>query len=78
MSDQQKNHPSVQSKSVGQRTLGESWVALPPKTRIGISLAVTGVALAGIYISDQLERVLSPPADKNPVAEGAVKDVPPP
>ncbi|KAH9829468.1 uncharacterized protein C8Q71DRAFT_863232 [Rhodofomes roseus] len=79
MSEQQnKQYSSVRSKPVGQRTLGESWVALPARTRIQISLAVTGIALAGIYLSDQLERVLPPPADKKPLSEGAAKDVPPP
>ena len=57
--------------------------ALPPKTRLRISLVVTGIALAGVYLSDQLERVLPPPSDKEfkkhlPEAEGAAKEAPPP
>ncbi|KZT73341.1 hypothetical protein DAEQUDRAFT_762256 [Daedalea quercina L-15889] len=78
MSEQQEKYKSVQNKPVGQRTLGESWVALPARTRLRISLAVTGIALAGVYLSDQLERILPPPADKKPISEGAAKDVPPP
>ncbi|EPS96683.1 hypothetical protein FOMPIDRAFT_1083542, partial [Fomitopsis schrenkii] len=56
-------YAAVRSKPVKLRSLGESWVALPPKTRLRISLVVTGIALAGVYLSDQLERVLPPTAD---------------
>jgi hypothetical protein len=36
-------------------------VALPAKTRLNISLAVCAVALAGIFISDRLEKEMPPP-----------------
>ena len=44
---------------------------------------MTGIALAGVYLSDQLERVLPPPSDKEfkkhlPEAEGTAKEAPPP
>ncbi|KAI0931555.1 hypothetical protein AcW1_001072 [Taiwanofungus camphoratus] len=69
---------SFRTAPVQQRSIWESWAVLPPKTRLRISLGVTAVALAGILISDQLEKVVpTPTKDATPVAEGAAKDVPP-
>ncbi|KAI0094426.1 hypothetical protein BDY19DRAFT_988272 [Irpex rosettiformis] len=43
---------------VSERSIWSSWAALAPKTRLKVSLVVTGVALAGIFISDKLEQKL--------------------
>ncbi|KAI0783079.1 hypothetical protein C8Q75DRAFT_811108 [Abortiporus biennis] len=53
--------PSFSGQSVQSRTIWQSYAALPARTRLYFSLAITGVALAGIYISDVLEEKL--PAD---------------
>ncbi|KAI0785370.1 hypothetical protein BC629DRAFT_1288766 [Irpex lacteus] len=43
---------------VSERSIWASWAALPARTRLQVSLAITGVALAGLYISDKLEEKL--------------------
>ncbi|KAH9081939.1 hypothetical protein EDB83DRAFT_2335625 [Lactarius deliciosus] len=49
------------SESVRKRTLWESYAVLPANTRLKISLAVCALAVAGIFISDGLERAIPPP-----------------
>ncbi|KAK7465462.1 hypothetical protein VKT23_005439 [Stygiomarasmius scandens] len=44
------------SQQAANRTLAQSWAALPASTRIRFSLAMCGVAIAGIYVSDYLEK----------------------
>ncbi|KAI9462415.1 hypothetical protein BJY52DRAFT_146521 [Lactarius psammicola] len=53
------------SESVRKRTLWESYAVLPAKTRLKISLAVCAVAIAGIFVSDGLERTMPPPKRTN-------------
>ena len=40
-------------------------VVLPAKTRLKISLAVCAVAIAGIFVSDSLEKTIPPPKKHN-------------
>jgi hypothetical protein len=41
-------------------------LVLRPKTRLNISLAVCAVAIAGIFISDRLEKAIPPPPKAAP------------
>ncbi|KAI0348264.1 hypothetical protein BDW22DRAFT_1424454 [Trametopsis cervina] len=49
---------SFREVPVAQRSIWQSWAVLPAKTRLRVSLALTGVALAGMFISDKLEQAL--------------------
>ncbi|KAJ3730853.1 hypothetical protein DFJ43DRAFT_453047 [Lentinula guzmanii] len=49
-------NPSSTSKSAANRTLAQSWAALPASTRIKFSLGICAVATAGIYLADVLEK----------------------
>ncbi|KAJ3537403.1 hypothetical protein NM688_g6696 [Phlebia brevispora] len=49
---------SFREVPVPQRSLWESWAVIPAKTRLKISLAFTGFALAGLIMSDKLEQWL--------------------
>ncbi|KAM5535846.1 hypothetical protein V8D89_010464 [Ganoderma adspersum] len=51
------------AKPVGERSIWESWAVLPAKTRLRVSLALTAFAAAGIWASDQLEKVIPPPKE---------------
>ncbi|CAL1694459.1 unnamed protein product [Somion occarium] len=56
---------STAAKPIRQRSLWESYAVLPAKTRLKISLAITAVALGGIYLSNRLEETIpAPPEDK--------------
>ncbi|KAL9716431.1 hypothetical protein Ac2012v2_000878 [Leucoagaricus gongylophorus] len=46
------------------RSLLQSWLALPQKTRLSISLVVCFVGVAGIAVSDHLEKTYSQPEKK--------------
>ncbi|KAI9512884.1 hypothetical protein F5148DRAFT_654060 [Russula earlei] len=56
------------SEAVRKRTIWESYAVLPPKVRLNVSLALCSVAIAGIFISDYLEKAMHPPqkATSNP------------
>ena len=41
-------------------------LVLPPKTRLNISLALCAVAIAGIFISDRLEKAIPPSPKSTP------------
>ncbi|KAA1468115.1 hypothetical protein DENSPDRAFT_927108 [Dentipellis sp. KUC8613] len=56
--------PPPPAADVRKRSLWASYAVLPAKTRLGISLGVCAVALAGIFVSDQLEKDM--PADSTP------------
>ncbi|KAJ3903655.1 hypothetical protein F5879DRAFT_138270 [Lentinula edodes] len=51
--------PSATSKTAANRTLAQSWAALPASTRVKFSLGICAVAAAGIYLSDVLEKRMS-------------------
>ncbi|KAH9982626.1 hypothetical protein BGW80DRAFT_37551 [Lactifluus volemus] len=55
------SRPPKSSEAVRKRTIWESYAALPAKTRLNISLAVCAVAVAGIFISDRLEKICPHP-----------------
>ncbi|KIK51418.1 hypothetical protein GYMLUDRAFT_395488 [Collybiopsis luxurians FD-317 M1] len=48
--------PNDVHSSPTNRTLAQSWAALPASTRIKFSLGICAVAVAGMYISDLLEK----------------------
>ncbi|KAF9820044.1 hypothetical protein IEO21_01706 [Rhodonia placenta] len=68
---------SFRTVPVQQRSIWESWAVLPARTRLFVSLGITAFALGGVLVSDQLEKTIPPP-EKERLAEGATKDVPPP
>ncbi|KAF8272863.1 hypothetical protein EI94DRAFT_1716914 [Lactarius quietus] len=53
--DNPRHHPTLFTQS--------SVAVLPAKTRLKISLAVCAVAVAGIFVSDSLERTIPPPKE---------------
>ncbi|TCD65428.1 hypothetical protein EIP91_002684 [Steccherinum ochraceum] len=52
---------NVLNDNVQKRSMWQSFSVLPAQTRLKISLAVTAFAVAGIYISDQLEAAIPAP-----------------
>ncbi|KAF8506961.1 hypothetical protein F5888DRAFT_1798178 [Russula emetica] len=60
------SHHKSEAEAVRKRTIWESYAVLPPKTRLNISLAVCAVAIAGIFISDRLEKTIPPPPKAAP------------
>ncbi|THH09325.1 hypothetical protein EW145_g2102 [Phellinidium pouzarii] len=48
--------------SPAQRTFGQSWLAIPRRTRLFFSCALFGTALVGLWVSDKVEEKL--PASK--------------
>ncbi|KAF5385026.1 hypothetical protein D9615_001231 [Tricholomella constricta] len=55
---------------IANRTLAQSYAALPARTRLYFSLGVCAVALAGIMISDQLEeKIPAKPSDNQKAAQ---------
>ncbi|KAI0283420.1 hypothetical protein BGY98DRAFT_1093923 [Russula aff. rugulosa BPL654] len=60
------SHHKSEAEAVRKRTIWESYAVLSPKTRLNISLAVCAVAIAGIFISDRLEKAIPPPPKSAP------------
>ncbi|GJE89587.1 hypothetical protein PsYK624_056910 [Phanerochaete sordida] len=52
---------SFRDVPVSKRSIWESWAVLPAKTRLTLSLAITGFAALGLFMSDQLEKSLPEP-----------------
>ncbi|KAI0368854.1 hypothetical protein BV20DRAFT_915211, partial [Pilatotrama ljubarskyi] len=48
------------TKPVQERSVWESYAVLPARTRLYISLGITAFAAAGLFVSDQLEKVFPP------------------
>ncbi|EPQ60448.1 hypothetical protein GLOTRDRAFT_108961 [Gloeophyllum trabeum ATCC 11539] len=53
--------------SVSKRNLWQSWMVLPPQTRLRISAAVCAASLVGLFISDGLEYAM--PAKEEPATK---------
>ncbi|KAH8110601.1 hypothetical protein DFH11DRAFT_1496874, partial [Phellopilus nigrolimitatus] len=43
------------SGSSAQRTYGQSWLAIPRKTRLYLSCTLFGTALVGLWVANKLE-----------------------
>ncbi|KAL5519441.1 hypothetical protein ACEPAH_1124 [Sanghuangporus vaninii] len=58
--------PRTPQGSPTQRTLFQSWLTLPRRTRLVLSCVLFGTAAAGLYISDKLEEKIpaGDPANK--------------
>ncbi|GBE77223.1 hypothetical protein SCP_0100950 [Sparassis crispa] len=70
---------SFRTVPVQERSLWQSYAVLPARTRLHISLGITAFALAGILMSNQLEKILPPSKeDAARLAEGTPKEAPPP
>ncbi|KAH9968818.1 hypothetical protein BC827DRAFT_1263304 [Russula dissimulans] len=66
MSHQRTRQTPQPSEAVRKRTIWESYAVLPPKVRLNISLALCTVAIAGIFVSDYLEKAIPPPPKSPP------------
>jgi len=54
--------PGLRRNPIANRTLAQSYAALPARTRLNLSLVVCAVAAAGLLVSDMLEEKI--PAQK--------------
>ncbi|KAI0673770.1 hypothetical protein C8Q78DRAFT_1076741 [Trametes maxima] len=58
----EQNHPEFKfrTKPVQERSIFESYAALPARTRLYVSLGITAFAGIGLLVSDKLEAVFPP------------------
>lgn len=56
-----ESYAGMTTLSLFFKSYSHTIVVLPPKTRLNLSLALCAVAVAGIFISDRLERANTPP-----------------
>ncbi|KAI0652493.1 hypothetical protein C8Q79DRAFT_103491 [Trametes meyenii] len=54
------------TKPVQERSIFESYAALPARTRLYVSLGITAFAGIGLLVSDRLEALFPPPVEKPP------------
>ncbi|KAL1951308.1 hypothetical protein VTO73DRAFT_457 [Trametes versicolor] len=65
------------TKPVKERSIWESYAALPARTRLYVSLGITTFAAIGLYASDKLEDIF-PPAQSGAAPKTSSQPTPSP